>query len=430
MFRCHGYSSIVILLVLSKSAALAIGNESAETPRSIDQLIVDIEDTTSQTRIQAMAELATRGEAARPAITSVINALQDQNSEVRMVAAMCLGELTLEPELAMPALEEAIDDSTVFEDRQMCVVAGLALGAYGTPALPHLRRALASDRLPLRRGALVGLFRVGPPAAAAVDQLTVILEEGDPKLRGYVHQAIMGIGPGAKAAVAALIKNLSSEDFHTQYWACRALGAIGPEAQPATNKLIELVHTGTASVRHNAATALGDIGPTVGPAAVQALTDSLTDYSQVVRNKAVIALGKLQPLSLSTAPTIERLLHEPARISPRANAARVLLTMRPDVEAIVVEALLQDLIDGAEPDPAARFLADIKFECDIVQRIIPLLENENRYTRQYAVIALGNMGPAAADAEAVLTHLLEDEAPEVREEAEAALEKIRRSERE
>ncbi len=427
MPRCLNCFFTLVLLVLAARAALVVGNESETTPRSIDQLVADIQDTTPQTRVQAMVDLAARGEAARPAIASVINALQDQNSEVRMVAAMCLGELVLEPELVMPALEKAIDDPTVFEDRQMCVVAGLALGAYGTPALPYLRRALASDKLPLRRGALVGLFRVGPPAAEAVGDLIAILDQRDPELRGYVHQTIIGIGPDAKPAVEALIKDLSSDDFHTQYWACRALGAIGPEAQPAANKLIELVHTGTASVRHNAATALGDIGSTVGPAAVQALTDALTDYSQVVRNKAVIALGKLQPLSLSAAPTIEKLLYEPAGISPRANAARVLQAMRPEVEELVVQALLQDLFDSAEPDLAARFLADIDFECDIVQRVIPLLEDEKRYTRQYAVIALGNMGPAAADAEDALTELLEDEAAEVREAAKNALEKIRSS---
>jgi HEAT repeat protein len=427
MPRCLDCIFTVVFLVLSVHAAQVVGNESEPAPRSIDQLIADIQDTAPQTRIQAMVDLSARGEAARPAIASVINALQDRNSEVRMVAAMCLGELALEPELVMPALEKAIDDPTVFAGRQMCVVAGLALGAYGRPALPHLRRALTSDELPLRRGALVGLFRVGPPAAEAVDELIAILDEGDPDLRGYVHQTIIGIGPQAKPAVGALIKNLSSDDFHTQYWACRALGAIGPEAQPATDKLIELVHTGTASVRHNAATALADIGPTVGPAGVQALTDALSDYSQIVRNKAVIALGKLQPLSLSAAPTIEKLLHEPAGISPRANAARVLYAMRPEAEEVVVKALLQDLIDSAEPDLAARVLADIDFECDIVQRIVPLLEDEKRYTRQYAVIALGNMGPAAADAEPALTKLLKDEAQEVREAARNSLEQIRSS---
>ena len=98
--------------------------------------------------------------------------------------------------------------------------------------------------------------------------------------------------------------------------------------------------------------------------------------------------------------------------------------MRPEAEELVVKALLQDLIDSDEPDLAARFLAEIDFECDIVQRVIPLLKDEKRYTRQYAVIALGNMGPAAGDAKDALTRLLEDEAEEVRKDAMMALERI------
>jgi HEAT repeat protein len=425
MSRLLGRLFAVLLPVFMLPGTVLTGGEAEPEPRSIEQLIADIEDTAPAKRVQAIGNLANRGEAARPAISAVITALEDPDPEVRMVAALCLGELRLEPEQVMPALEKAIDDPTVDEARPMYVVAGLALGSFGAPALPHLRRSLASDKLALRRGALLGLFRVGPPAAEAIDELVLIVEKGDPQLRGYVHQAIMGIGPGAEAAVEALITNLSSEDFHTQYWACRALGAIGPAAQPATDKLVELVRTGVSSVRHNAATALGDIGPTVGPEAVQALTDAFADYSQIVRNKAVIALGKLQPLSLSAAPTIEKLLREPAQFSPRANAARVLHSMRPETEELVVTALLEDLIADDDPDPAAQFLAEIDFDCDIVQRVIPLLQHERRDTRQYAAIALGNMGPAASDAEAELTKLLKDEAPEVREEAQAALAKIR-----
>jgi HEAT repeat protein len=419
-----GRSLIAVLLILSASHRPLVAEETEPTSRSVDALVAALKDTTPETRIQAIVDLAERGEAARPAIPPLIDALRDQDSRVRMVAAMCLGQLALEPKSVMPALETAMEDTEVSGGRQVCVVVGLALGAYGKPAMPHLRRALASDQVSIRRGALAGLYRVGPPAQEAVDQLIEMLQQGDPELRGFLHEALIGIGPGAKQAVPALIESLSSDDFHTQYWACRVLGAIGPEAQPATEKLIELVQTGVTSVRHNAATALGDIGPSVGPKAVQALTEAFSFYSQTVRNKAVIALGKLQPLSISAAPKIEELLCEPAKFSPRANAARVLYAMRPEAEEVVVKALLQDLIASEEPHLAAHALAEIDFECDIVQRIIPLLEAEKRYTRQYAVIALGNMGLAAADAEDALTELLQDEAEEVREDAETALEKI------
>jgi HEAT repeat protein len=425
----------VLFLVLAAFATPAVAQETPEatTPRTVEALIADLKDPTAETRFQAIIELASRGSDAEPAVPLLVEALRDSNDRVRIVAAMCLGELTLQPQTVMPALLAAMDDTTSVDERPMYVVTGLALGSYGPPALPLLRQALASEKLTLRRGALAGLYRVGPPAQEALPELIELLKEQDLQLRSFLYQALMGIGPGAAEAVPVLIERLSSEDFHTQYWACRALGAIGPQALPARDKLMELIQsdvpagqqTVAASVRHNAATALADIGPQIGPEGVQVLIGALSDYSQIVRQKAVIALGKLQPLSNVAADKIEQMLREPSKFSPRAEAAKVLHAMQPESEDLVIQALLQDLIASAEPDVAARVLAEIEFQSDIVPRLIPLLQSEQRYVRQYAVIALGNLGPDAAAAEQALTPLLQDDAEEVRKDAELALQKIK-----
>jgi HEAT repeat protein len=416
--------ALTFVMLASASWLPAAETEEAEAPRPIESLVADLQDTAPETRFQAIVELAARGPAAKPAVPLLVEAVRDQDERVRVVAAMCLGELTLEPETTMPALLAAMGDTAAVDGRPMYAVAGLALGNYGTQAMPFLKQALDSDQLTLQRGALAGLYRVGPPAGEVTDRLIVLLEEQDPDLRRFLYQTLMGIGPAARDAVPTLIERLSSEDFHTQYWACRALGAIGPDALPARDKLMELVQQGVASVRHNAATALADIGPSVGPEAVQVLIEALSDNFQVVKQKAVLALGKLRPLSDTAAPRIEELLQEPSRFSPRAEAAKVLHAMRPESEELVVQALLQDLIVSSEPDVAVRVLAEIDFDCDIVQRVTPLLQNDKRYVRQYAAIALGNMGPEAVEAKSALEALLDDDAEEVRMDAALALEKI------
>jgi len=423
---CPPIPSLVIgiwlLVVLSYSAAAADG--PPEESASVADLIAGLDDEDPACRCSSIAALADRGTMALPAVAVLTHALADKNGDIRAAAAKTLGRLALEPDRVIPALFAALADETPSDEGPVWMVAARALGKYGESAVPSLIKALEDERLHVRRAAMLGIVTAGPKAKDAVPALIGILEENDPNTRNFVSNALIRIGPDSRAAVPVLIKRLSCDDFHTQYWACRALGAIGPDAKPATPKLVQLIDSGVTSVRRNAAAALGNIGPAVGEKAVAALIKTLSDYSQPVRQQALIALGKLGPLAAPAIPPIEQGLQEPLAFKPAANAARTLWLLKPDPE-IPARALLAELEAGDEPWAAAHVLGEIGVELGVFDEVAETLKSDNREARLYAAVALGEIGPKAANARPALERALDDEDEEVREAAEEALERIK-----
>jgi HEAT repeat protein len=240
-----------------------------------------------------------------------------------------------------------------------------------------------------------------------------------------VLNTLVAIGPAARQAIPAVRKKLTSDDFHTQYWACRVRGAIGPEAAVATDQLLALVEHASTSVRRNAAAALGNIGPAVGAKAVPVLVRALADRSQVVREQAVIALGKLKPLSASAVPALEAALQEPqGTFGPRSEAAKTLWLLAPQ-SPLPAPVLIAELRSKQEPWTASRILGDLGPAIGVVDQVIAVLGHPDCEMRLYAAEALGAMGAAAQKALPQLEPLLQDEDEEVRAAAAAALRAIR-----
>jgi len=374
-------------------------------------------------------------------IDELIGRLEKGDSGQRAEAAFALGELAAAKgkhgdrkpgqstefagaDRAMTALVRAMADETRTPRGPMWVVAGQALGRFGTAAMPSVKAALEDDRLPVRLGAMVAIATAGPEAKEAVPDLIAILQKDEPDTRRFALNALIGIGSDAKAAVPAVIAMLDSDDFHTQYWACRTLGAIGPEARSAAPKLIELTTEGVTSVRRNAAAALGKIGPGIGDEGIAVLIRALSDPSQFVRQQAVIALGRLGPAALPAASVIEQGLRQGRRpFRPANHAARTLWRLKGKPE-LPRRVLLEELAEGAEPWETAEILGEIGPELGAVDGVAALLGSENRWARFYAAVALGQMGPEAASARPALEKALDDPDEEVREAVRQALKKI------
>jgi HEAT repeat protein len=165
----------------------------------------------------------------------------------------------------------------------------------------------------------------------------------------------------------------------------------------------------------------------VGQPAVEALTKALSDPNQVVRQDAVMALGKLKPLSAPAAPAIEDLLQKPQHFVPRAHAAKTLWLLQP-ASKTPIAALIQDLVNDDEPWEAARVLGEIDVDADTIDRLVELLHSKTIGTREYAAVALGEIGADAQRASKDIEKLLQDEVEEVREAAAEALKKLGASE--
>ncbi|HPM81402.1 MAG TPA: HEAT repeat domain-containing protein [Candidatus Anammoximicrobium sp.] len=415
-----GLASVVFLAALAGRAEAA---EQAARQPTVAELTAQLSVGDAAARVSAAEALAEHGEAGRTAIPALIEALDDEDGEVRAASADALGRLALEPDKAAAALAAKLGDETLTRRGPVWALAGLALGSCGRPALPHVTPALKSRSTTECRAAMLAIYRAGKEAKETVPELIAILQQNDPQTRTYAINALLGIGPDAKDAVPELIQMLSSDDFHTQYWACRALGAIGPEARSATDELVRCLKVGVTSVRRNAAAAMGQIGTAIGQKGVDALVAALSDPIQPVRQNAVVALGDLKPLAERAVPVIEQMLQEPSKFTPRATAAKTLWRLDPQ-SPTPVEALLRDLTENAEPWVAAQVLGEIKVADSIIPRLTALLDSPNVWTRQYAAVALLEMGAETAKAKATLEELSRSDHDETRQTAAAALEKI------
>lgn len=415
-----GLASVIFLAAFAGRAEAA--EEAARQP-TVAELTAQLGAADPAARVSAAEALAEQGKAARTAIPALIQSLQDEEAEVRAASAHALGRLTMEPDKAIPALAAKLGDEALTRRGPVWVSAGLALGNYGRAALPHVTPALKGPSTAECRAALLTVFQAGKEAKETVPELIVLLQKNDPDTRTYVINALLGIGPDAKEAVPELIKMLSSDDFHTQYWACRALGAVGPEARSAAGELVRCLKTGVTSVRRNAAAALGRIGPSIGQEGADALIQSLSDPVQPVRQNVVVALGDLKPLAEKAAPVIAQMLQEPSKFTPRATAAKTLWRLDPQSPA-PVEALLRDLTENDEPWVAAQVFGEIKVADTTIPQLTALLDSPNVWTRQYAAVALLEMGAETAKAKATLEELARSDHEETRETAAAALEKI------
>jgi HEAT repeat protein len=398
------------------------GGESAGTP-TVAELAAQLSAPETVARQQAVEALAALGEAARPAVPDLLQAIRDDDVDVRAVAMETLGRLAAEPDTMIPLLAGKLDDATGTRRGPMWAVAGFSLGHYGRAALPHVVPALKSPSSATCRAAMLAIDGLGADADEMVPDLIAILQRDDAETRIYAINALRAIGPASKDAAQELVKHLSSDDFHTQYWACRALGAIGPEARVAAGDLVTCLQSGVASVRRNAAAALGNIGPEIGQAAADALIEALSDRSQPVRQNAVVALGQLQPLAGKAVPVLEKLLQEPSQFRPRAPAAKTLWQLDPQ-SPVPVEALLRDLEENDEPWVAARMFGQIKATDETVQRLLKLLDSANVWTKQFAAVALLETGAETQRARAALEDLARSEDEETRESAAASLERL------
>jgi len=183
----------------------------------------------------ALFVLGDCGEAAVPAL---VNALGDNSSLFRRVAAesLCaIGEVAV---AAVPSLRKALRDER-WEVRAQVAFAlgniGLAAGA----AIPDLKMAARNDkRLEVRQAATAALGEIGPAATSALQELLGFTEICEP--------AIMSLWSMSKehrntSLLPVLRKALKHPNHNVRWWACMALAELGPIARSSALELERLV---------------------------------------------------------------------------------------------------------------------------------------------------------------------------------------------
>jgi hypothetical protein len=187
-------------------------------PAAYAALVGAVQHTSRDVRIDAAFLLAKETQHQEPAaVPGLLDALRDENSQVRTAAVKALGEIG--DSAAVPEVLAAMVKDPSGDVRWM---ASAALGKMGTAAVPGLMNALRDEDWKVRRSAAEALWGMSEPAA--VPGLMEALCDKNDVVRQAASGALEAMGV---VAVPGLIEGLNSPNGAIAQAAANMLQKIG-----------------------------------------------------------------------------------------------------------------------------------------------------------------------------------------------------------
>ncbi len=247
-------------------AAFALWNVSRRADGAFPVLRAALDqEADAITRARILFAFGEMGDAAREALPSAHEALEDEDLEVRASAASAVWRIEKRPDVALPVLAEAVR-SDLHRFWRTRVAACLAeMGTAARPAAAALRHTSGEDDAVLASAALDALAKVDPGPAASLAELTAELRLPDEPAR---CGAALALGRAGAVAVAPLLEALTKDPAPRVRWcAALALGELGPAAKAAVPILIRAVESSSGRARDVLHEVIRKIDPTAAPAA-------------------------------------------------------------------------------------------------------------------------------------------------------------------
>ncbi len=259
----------------------------------------------------------------------------------------------------------------------------------------------------VRRNAAFALGKCGKANAAQagrwVVDLTLALGDKDEGVREAAAFALGEFGISASSAVPKLVEMVKSDPAAgPRRGAITALGMIRPtgtdaDAQTAANCITGALEHQDPRIRQNAAWALGQLGPRAMEPGINHLTRCVEDTDVLVRRDAIVALSKAGPLAKGAAGQLARALDGGEDEMIRQYAAMAIGNLGAEGGAALAGSVPALRKALADPDPLVR---------------------------EFVALGLFHLGKPAAPAVRELTTALTDTEWKVRQNAAAALAKI------
>ena len=306
------------------------------------------------------------------------------------------------------------------------LIRGLAM--LGAKQVPALAAKIAHEDFHVREEAIVGLLSCD---AASVDALIGCLGSESVSARRHAAEALADLGPTAAPAADALRRAARAEsDPHTSLAlnrAIQALGAAAGAALPAGAKLpadvaalLDQMDKGRTFAVHRAMKKMPkDHYP--------ALMRGLSHHSAKVRQGTAVAMGIMAPPPPGAVEALRKALaaerHPRTRLTMLATTCRLAQTLLPEIVAAIDDkqaslrlAAAQAMARlGPRAAPARAKLLGILGEPnrnvakaagealaaigpEVLDGLLPLLDDKNELTRCGAIYALEKMGAKAASA--------------------------------
>ncbi|MEN8195702.1 MAG: HEAT repeat domain-containing protein [Pseudomonadota bacterium] len=222
-----------------------------------------------------------------------------------------------------------------------------------------------------------------------VEELVDAIETGDEVEAELAANQIIDIGYGAEAAIPFLVDMVANPDMPNRVAAAKTLGGLYASSPEAVNVLGDAARDGDEAVRHAALDALSQIGPPA-ETVLPVILEQLDSGDSKSRQLAARVLGNIGYLEIEAEDALVAALED----------------SEPGVRAAALSALVQT---GAElPEGSIAKLAEF-------------LTARDAETRADAVLALGQLGPEAAEAVSAIEIALADESSDIRHSAAWAL---------
>ena len=384
-----------------EAATAALDRIGQPTANDVPFLIQGLKDARKDYResvAQALANVCTpENKSAVAILRDAVKA--DPSMVVKLFSALALWSINRRADEVMPTFREALRYRTVADVRASAAQALGHLGPEAALARPDLEEALRDEEVQVRLYAaqvLWSLERTRSTADKVVPVVAKILKAKNPAFRADAAETLAKIGPYAAAALDNLIEALRDQVNEPDLRArCAfALGSLGVDAAPAVRALAESVKTGGGYLGEQAAYALRRIGPrAVG--AVPELIDALKDPNVRMRGLAALALAEIG---------------DGARASLPALSSALTANKDPNIRVLIAQALW---MVGKDSDQALPALLDVIHDGKLLTDI-----------RVVGVNVLAIMGPAAKAALPSLLRLQEDPEETLRTAVAAAIEAI------
>jgi HEAT repeat protein len=384
----------------------------------------------------------------------LIKGLEDRRREVWSAAALSVGKLGPAGAPALPALVRlAASTDEVFSFELQEAFAGIGPAAVGP--LVEFAGDPKAPQQQIQKASIL-LTRLGPTAAP---KLLPLLDHQNPALRQLACN-VLGNAPGeARRVVPRLAERLKDDNLGVRMTALNALSHFGPAGRAAVPQVIESFKAADTPdhVRFLCLSVLAQIGA-ADPAVKELAVGALDNSNAMTRAHAIVLLQAIDPRHPEILPRALKALDDP---TGRYVALQVLQRMGP-AAAPAVEAMRERLRKDpniyvrmqiatalADIGPAARAAAPDLIDLlkergagsrqNVLQalrrlggadpaKLIPVLldlaRQEQGYVRGQVLDALGEQGPAAAEAVPLLLDELRKSQGGLYEQAARALGRI------
>ncbi len=302
--RCHAAIGLARSGDASVQVALAlagVGNPEAHIERSAtafvtssacsirSTLLAALADSDSSIRVGAAGALWSLGLTDERALETLIRGLADSDTSVRDIAAEALASSGSAHKWALKTLVRALADS----DPSVRAGAAAALGHMGAADEPTeaLVGALADSDPSVRARAAAALGPMGGADERTAEALVRALADSDPFVRRNAARALRNVGRNDKPVVAALVRALADSDGDVRAAAAEVLMGPASTDERVVEALIRALADSDGDVRAWAAQSLSPAS--ADERVVEALVRTLTDSHPFARDRAAWALGNL-----------------------------------------------------------------------------------------------------------------------------------------